>query len=162
MQTIKSSPHHISDEGVDEWNSSNKRLHKTWQKRCLIRACLCCYNVPYFLSDQVKAIFNKDEFKVKPLSFHKRILSICSRYPLPYLRLDALVYLFEKQKTPRRVLLVYIYRFDHCGAFLAFLRPNFLRSFARESRVRSPSFLRVGRSVPSCFSRARARPCRTA
>ncbi len=37
-------------------------------------------------------------------------------------------------------------RFVYCGAFRARLRPGFLRSFTRGSRVRSPARLRTGRS----------------
>ena len=36
-------------------------------------------------------------------------------------------------------------RFEYCGALRAFLRPAFLRSFARASRARNPAFLSAGR-----------------
>src|ERR1019366_9576364 len=38
------------------------------------------------------------------------------------------------------------YRFEYCGALRAFLRPYFLVSFLRESRVRRPAFFRAGRT----------------
>ena len=36
------------------------------------------------------------------------------------------------------------YRFEYCGALRAFLRPYFLDSFSRASRVRKPAFLSGG------------------
>ena len=41
------------------------------------------------------------------------------------------------------------YRFENCGARLAALRPYFLRSFIRGSRVKKPAALSVGRYSPS-------------
>ena len=44
------------------------------------------------------------------------------------------------------------YRFEYWGALRAFLRPYFLLSFSRASRVRRPAFLRVARSSGSSSS----------
>ena len=50
-------------------------------------------------------------------------------------------------------------RLLNCGARRAALRPYFLRSFMRGSRVSRPAFLRAGRSSPSLYCRrARAIP----
>lgn len=49
-------------------------------------------------------------------------------------------------------------RLLNCGARRAALRPYFLRSFIRGSRVRKPAFLRAGRSSGLNCSRARDRP----
>ena len=53
-------------------------------------------------------------------------------------------------------------RFEYCGALRAFLRPYFLLSFSRASRVRRPAFFRVGRSSGSSSTSARAMPMRRA
>ena len=47
------------------------------------------------------------------------------------------------------VLLAKLYLFDHCGARLALFNPYFLRSFSRESRVKSPDRLSVVRKLSS-------------
>lgn len=52
----------------------------------------------------------------------------------------------------------FCYRLLHCGALRAFLRPNFRRSLARASRLRSPSFLRAPRKCLSYSVSARAIP----
>src|SRR5690606_22905391 len=54
-------------------------------------------------------------------------------------------------------------RLENCGALRAFLRPAFLRSITRASRVSSPAFLSVGRlaSTSTALS-ARATPRRRA
>ncbi len=54
------------------------------------------------------------------------------------------------------------YRFEYCGALRAFLRPYFLDSFSRESRVRNPAFFSAPRSSGSSSHRARAIPRRKA
>ncbi len=72
-----------------------------------------------------------------------------------------LLYLSIKQKHPFRDA-VCLYRFDHCGALRAFLRPNFRRSFERGSRFKKPSCLRVVLSDSSSFTSTREIPWRTA
>ena len=45
---------------------------------------------------------------------------------------------------------IYIYyRFEYCGAFLAFLNPYFLRSFILASLVNKPYPLKIGRHLLS-------------
>ena len=54
-------------------------------------------------------------------------------------------------------------RFENCGALRAFLRPAFLRSMTRASRVRKPAFFRVGAVVLASISFSeRAMPRRSA
>ena len=53
-------------------------------------------------------------------------------------------------------------RLEYCGALRAFLRPYFLLSFSRASRVRRPAFFSVGRSSGSSSTRARAMARRSA
>ena len=64
--------------------------------------------------------------------------------------------IFVKRKSRR--MPAFFYRFDHCGAFRAFLRPNFRRSFTRGSRLRNPAFFIVPRSSALCSMIARASP----
>ena len=54
------------------------------------------------------------------------------------------------------------YLFENWGAFLAFLRPYFLLSLTRESRVRRPDFLTAVLTSPSVVARHFAIPCATA
>src|SRR5665213_4626093 len=54
------------------------------------------------------------------------------------------------------------YLFEYCGALRAFLRPYFLVSFLRESRVRSPAFFRAGRTASSISRSEREMPRRRA
>ena len=53
-------------------------------------------------------------------------------------------------------------RLVYCGALRAFLRPYFLLSFARASRVRRPAFFSAGRSSGSTSISARAMAMRSA
>src|SRR5206468_7717334 len=54
-------------------------------------------------------------------------------------------------------------RFEYCGALRAFLRPAFLRSTTRASRVRKPAFFSAGRLCSSSIAfSARAMPRRSA
>ena len=53
-------------------------------------------------------------------------------------------------------------RFVNCGALRAFLRPYFLLSFFRESRVSKPAFLRVPRDSGSSSTSERASAMRSA
>ena len=53
-------------------------------------------------------------------------------------------------------------RLEYCGALRAFLRPYFLLSFLRASRVRNPAFLSSARSSGSRSTSARAMPWRRA
>ena len=53
-------------------------------------------------------------------------------------------------------------RFEYCGALRAFLRPYFLLSLTRASRVRKPAFFSAGRSSASSSISARAMPRRSA
>ena len=50
------------------------------------------------------------------------------------------------------------YLFENCGALRAALRPYFLRSFIRGSRVRNPAALRTGLYSASASRRALATP----
>jgi len=47
----------------------------------------------------------------------------------------------------------------NCGAFLAFLRPYFLRSFALESLVKNPLAFKVGLYSAFASFKALAIPC---
>lgn len=54
-------------------------------------------------------------------------------------------------------------RFEYCGALRAFLRPAFLRSLTRASRVSMPAFFSAGRDASASMAlRARATPKRRA
>lgn len=54
-------------------------------------------------------------------------------------------------------------RFEYCGALRAFLRPAFLRSLTRASRVSMPAFFSAGRDASASMAlRARATPRRRA
>src|SRR5215212_7815283 len=53
-------------------------------------------------------------------------------------------------------------RLEYCGALRAFLRPYFLRSMARGSRVRKPAFFSAGRSSGCTRISARAMARRSA
>ena len=53
-------------------------------------------------------------------------------------------------------------RFEYCGAFLAFFRPYFFRSFTLASRVRKQALFRVGLFSGSTIFSARAIPSRSA
>ncbi len=55
-----------------------------------------------------------------------------------------------------------VHRFENCGRLRAFLRPAFLRSFTRGSRVRKPRFLSSERRLGSASTSARAMPWRRA
>ena len=73
----------------------------------------------------------------------------------------------RRKKGPKRMrsgLLISIflpitaYRLLNCGALRAFLRPYFLRSFIRGSRVRYPAFFNVGLRSKSYLFNALAIP----
>lgn len=67
----------------------------------------------------------------------------------------------DYKKLPEGSFFLY-YLFDHCGDFLAFLSPNFFLSTCLGSRLSILAFFNTPLNSPSCNTRARDIPWRTA
>lgn len=79
------------------------------------------------------------------------LIIVWSRYCL-FATLTSAIPLCGSQQT------IINYRLLHCGDLRAFLRPNFLRSFALESRLRKPNVFKFPRKLISDTARALESP----